>query len=116
MICPVLSANIRRLSKEAGPAFLILILSMVFSIFSGQFAFLRGWESLYRGLLRFFRTTLFLCLPLFLLPSIFGNLGSLIRRRKEIFIQIRREGYSVSVAEKRFPELYQRMWRCYYET
>jgi len=64
---------------------------MVFSIFSGEFAFLRGWESLYRGLLRFFRTTLVLCLPLFLLPSIFGNLGSVIRRRKEIFIQIKRK-------------------------
>jgi hypothetical protein len=85
----MLSKNFHRLSKEVGPALLILILSMVFSIFSGEFAFLRGCESLYRGLLRFFRMTLFLCLPLFLLPSIFGNFGSLIRRRREIFIQIK---------------------------
>jgi hypothetical protein len=91
MVHLMLSKNFHRLSKEAGPAVLILILSMVFSIFSGEFAFLRGWESLYRGLLRFFRTTLFLCLPLFLLPSIFGNIGSVIQRRKEIFIQIKRK-------------------------
>ncbi len=91
MVHVMVKKNIHRFSKEAGPAFLILILSMAFSIFSGEFAFLRGWESLYLGLLRFFRTTLFLCLPLFLLPSIFGNLGSVIRRRKEIFIQIKRK-------------------------
>ena len=84
------SKNLHRWSKEVGPAFLVLILSIVFSFFSGEFAFLRGWESLYRGLLRFFRTALFLCLPLFLLPFIFRNLGSLISRRKKIFMQIKR--------------------------
>jgi hypothetical protein len=87
----MLSKNFHRWSKEVGPAFLILILSIGFSIFTGEFAFLRGWESLYRGLLRFFRMTLFLCLPLFLLPSIFGNLGSVIRRRKKIFIQMKQK-------------------------
>jgi len=86
----MLSKNFHRWSKEAWPAFLILILSIAFSIFSGEFAFLRGWESLCRGFLRFFRTALFLCLPLFLLSSIFGNLGSVIRRRKEMLIQIKR--------------------------
>jgi hypothetical protein len=79
-----------RQSKEIGPAFLILILSITFSVLAGEFAFLRGWESLYRGLLRFFRTALFLCLPLFLLPSIFRKLGSVIGKRKAIFIQIKR--------------------------
>jgi hypothetical protein len=82
--------NFHRLSKEAVPAFLILILSIAFSVLAGEFAFLRGWESLYRGLLRFFRTSLFLCLPLILLPSIFRNLGSLISKKKKIFIQIKR--------------------------
>jgi len=83
--------SFHRISKEIGPAFLILVLSMAFSIFSGEFAFLKGWESVYRGFLRFFRTAFFLCLPLYLLPTIFGNLGSLIRRRKKIFIQIKRK-------------------------
>jgi hypothetical protein len=91
MVRLMLSKNFHRLSKEAGPVVLILVLSITFSFFSGGFAFLRGWELLCRGLLRFFRTTLFLCLPLFLLPSIFGNLGSVIQRKKEIFIQIKRK-------------------------
>ena len=84
------SKNFHRLSKEAAPAFLILILSIAFSILAGEFAFLRGWESLYRGLLRFFRTALLLCLPLFLLPFIFHTLGSFISRRKKMFIEIKR--------------------------
>jgi hypothetical protein len=82
--------SFHRLSKEVVPAFLILILSIAFSVLAGEFAFLRGWESLYRGLFRFFRTTLILCLPLFLLPTIFSSLGSLMSRRKKIFIQIKR--------------------------
>jgi hypothetical protein len=85
------SKNVRRWSKEAGPAFLILVLSMALSIFSGEFAFLGGWESLYRGFLRFFRTAFFLCLPLYLLPSIFANLGSIIGRKKKIFIQLKQK-------------------------
>ena len=90
MVHFMLSKNSHRLSKEALPAFLVLIVSIVFSFFSGEFAFLRGWESIYRGFLRFFRTALFLCLPLILLPSIFRNLGSLISKRKKMFIQIKR--------------------------
>jgi hypothetical protein len=82
--------NFYRLSKEVAPAFLILILSIAFSMFSGGFAFLRGWEALYLGVFRFFRMSLFLCLPLILLPFIFHNLGSLISRRKKVFIQIKR--------------------------
>ena len=87
----MLSKNLHRLSKEMGPTFLILIFTIIVSILLGQFTFSRGWESLYRGLVRFFRTTLFLCFPLFLLPLIFGKLGFVIQRRKEIFIQIKRK-------------------------
>jgi hypothetical protein len=90
MVHLMVTKNFNRLSKEIRPALLILILSIAFSVLVGEFAFLRGWESLYRGLLRFFRTAFFLCLPLILLPSIFHNLGSLISRRKRIFIQIKR--------------------------
>jgi len=87
----LLSKNLHRLSKDIGPAFLILVLSMVLAIFPGEFAFLRGSESVYRGFLRFFRTAFFLCLPLYLLPTIFGNLGALIWRREKIFIQIKQK-------------------------
>ena len=83
--------NFHRLFKEAAPAFLILILSIAFSMFLGGFAFLRGWEALYLGVFRFFRMSLFLCLPLILLPSIFHNLGSLISKRKKAFILIKRK-------------------------
>jgi len=85
------SKNVPRLSKDIGQAFLILVLSITLSIFSGEFAFLRGWESLYCGFLLFFRTAFFLCLPLFLLPPIFSRLGSFIGRRKKIFIQIKQK-------------------------
>ena len=91
MVHLMLSKNFHRLSKETVPAFLILILSIAFSVLSGEFAFLRGWESLYRGFLRFFRTAFFLCLPLFLLPSIFRTIGALISRKKKIFVQIKRK-------------------------
>jgi len=90
MVHLMASKNFHRLTKETAPAFLILSLSIAFSVLAGEFAFLRGWESLYRGLLRFFRTAFFLCLPLILLPSIFHKLGSLISRREKIFIQIKR--------------------------
>jgi hypothetical protein len=90
MVPIMVTKNFNRLSKETVPAFLILILSIAFSIFSGEFVFLRGWEALYLGVFRFFRMSLFLCLPLILLPSIFHNLGSLISRRKKVFIQIKR--------------------------
>ncbi|HUL36877.1 MAG TPA: hypothetical protein VLW47_04265 [Thermodesulfobacteriota bacterium] len=91
MIQLICSKKLHRWSIEVAPAIVILILTIFVSMFLGEFTFLIGWESLCRGFLRFFRTALFLSLPLFLLPSIFGNLGSLIRRRKKIFIQIKRK-------------------------
>jgi hypothetical protein len=91
MIYSMGSKNLYRWTKEVGPALLILILSIAFSVLAGEFAFLRGWESLYRGLLRFYRTAVLLCLPLFLLPSIFRNLGSVITKEKKVLIQIKRK-------------------------
>ena len=88
MVRLMLSKNFHHWSKEIGPAFLILILSMAFSTFSGQFTFLKGWESICRGFLRFFRTTLFLCLPLYLLLPIYSKLGFIFRRKSGILIQI----------------------------
>jgi hypothetical protein len=82
------SKKFHRWSKEVGPAFVILIFSMVASIFFGEFAFLRGCESIYRGLLRFFRITFFLCVPLYLLLPIYGRFGSLLRKKRGVLIQI----------------------------
>jgi len=91
MVQLICSKKLHQWSKEISPAIVILILTVFVSIFLGEFTFLRGWESLCRGFLRFFRTAFFLCLPLYLLPSILGNLGSLIGRRSKVFIQIKRK-------------------------
>ena len=88
MLRLMLSKNFHRWFKETGPAFLILIFTIIVSILLGGFAFLRGWEAIYRGFVRFFRITLFLCLPLYLLLPIYSKLGFVFRRKRVILIQI----------------------------
>jgi hypothetical protein len=82
------SNSFRRWSKEVGHAILILIGTILFSVFSGEFAFLRGWESIYRGFFRFFHITLLLCLPLYMLLPIYSKLGLVFRRMKGVLIQV----------------------------
>jgi len=83
------SNKFRRWSKEIGHAIAILILTISLSIFLGDFAFLRGSEAIYKGLFRFFRFTLFLCLPLYLLFPIFEGLGRVVQRKNEAFLQVK---------------------------
>ena len=64
MVRLMASTGLRQWSKEAGHALLILIFSILASIFLGEFTFLKGWESVYRRLFRFFRFTFSLCLQL----------------------------------------------------
>jgi hypothetical protein len=66
-----------------------LILTISLSIFLGKFTFLKGSEAIYKGLLRFFRITLPLCFPLYLLLPIFGTLGRVAQRKKEAFLQVK---------------------------
>ena len=82
------SNKFHRWSKDAWPAFLILIFSIVVSIFLGEFTFLKGSEAICKGLFRFFRITLFLCLPLYLLLPVFGRLGRVVQRKNSTFLQI----------------------------
>ena len=82
------SKDFDRWTKEFRHAFVLLIIIIVISILLGQFAFVRGWEAIYKGLFRFFRIAFFLCASLLLLFPIFGNLGSIMQRKKEIFVQI----------------------------
>jgi hypothetical protein len=91
MACLMLSKNFNRWSKEAGPAFLILILTIIVSIFLGEFTFLRGFEAIYKGLFRFFRITLLLCLPLYLLLPVFGRLGKVAQRKNSTFLQMEKK-------------------------
>ncbi len=61
-----------QLSKEISTAVAVLFFVILFSHFSDSFTSVKGWEIIYRVLLRFFRFTLLLCLPLYLLPPILG--------------------------------------------
>jgi len=89
MIFLASSNKFRRWSKEIGHAVAILILTISLSIFLGDFAFLKGSEAIYKGFLRFFRITLLLCLPLYLLFPIFKGLGGVVKRGNEAFLQMK---------------------------
>jgi hypothetical protein len=68
---------------------MILILTISLSVFLGNFTFLKGSEAIYKGLFRFFRITLLLCLPLYLLFPIFKGLGGVVQRKEEAFLQVK---------------------------
>jgi len=89
MVQLICSKKSHRWSKEVSPAILILILTIFVSIFSGEFTFLKGSEAIYKGLFRFFRITLLLCLPLYLLFPIFEGLGRVVQRKNEAFFQVK---------------------------
>ena len=78
----------RRL-KEFMPALLVLALTVVLSVFLGQFTFLKEWEAVTRGFYRFARLTVLLCIPLWLLSPICSGIGWVIRRRKILLIKIK---------------------------
>jgi hypothetical protein len=64
--------NVNRWLKEMAPALVVLFFTAVFSVFSGYFTFVEGWKAIYIVLFRFFRFTLFLCLPLYILLPIYS--------------------------------------------
>jgi len=78
----------RRWTKEIGHAVAILILTISLSIFLGDFTFLKGSEALYKGLFRFSRIAVLLCLPLYLLFPIFEVLNRLVQKRNEAFLRV----------------------------
>ena len=88
MTSQMLSNRFGRWSKEIGHAVAILILTIALSFFLGDFTFLKGSEALYKGLFRFFRITLLLCLPFYLLSPIFKGLGRIVQRGKGAFLQM----------------------------
>jgi hypothetical protein len=83
------SKKLYRWSKKTAPAILILILTISMSVFLGNFTFLKGSEAICKRLLGFFRITLLLCLPLYLLLPIFGRLGKVIQRKNSTFVQVK---------------------------
>jgi hypothetical protein len=70
------SAIIKRgfcgLSREIFPALAVLSFTIFFSYFLDNLTTIKGWEVIYRALFRFFRFTLLLCLPLYILPPIYN--------------------------------------------
>jgi hypothetical protein len=89
MVQIICSKKSHRWSKELAPAIVILILTIFVSIFLGEFTFLKGSEAIYKGLFRFFRIVLPLCLTLYLLPPIFGTLVRVVQRKNEAFLQLK---------------------------
>jgi len=89
MIYLTSSNKFRRWSREIAHAVAILILTISLSVFLGEFTFLKGAEAIYKGLLRFSRITLLLCLPLYLLLPIFGKLGKVVQRKNSAFLQMK---------------------------
>jgi len=88
MIYLIRSKNFLRWKGEAGHAFLILIVTIIISILSGEFAFMRGWDAVYRGLFRFFRIAFFLCVPLYMVLPIYSKLGFVFQKMKGVLIQV----------------------------
>jgi len=89
MSSQITSNKFRRWSKEISHAVTVLILTICLSVFLGDFTFLKGSEAIYKGLFRFFRITLLLCLPLYLLFPIFRGLGRAVQRKEEAFFQVK---------------------------
>ena len=82
------SKNFHRWSKEMGLPFFVLFVTIALSVFLGEFTFLKGWEAVYKGFLRFLRITFLLCLPLLILLPIESKLGWVIRRRGGVLLQM----------------------------
>ena len=58
-------------AKEMLPVFLVFSFSLVFSLYLSDHSASATWKVVYRVFLRFFRYSLFLCLPLYLLRPIY---------------------------------------------
>jgi hypothetical protein len=76
----------RRWAKEMVPVFLVLSFSIVLTFYSSEPSSSRTGMVLSQILLRFFRFTFFLCLPLLLLRPIYAII---IKRSKETFVQVK---------------------------
>jgi hypothetical protein len=69
------------LSKELSPALVVLFLTILISGLFGHLSSIKIWEAAYRVCYRFFRFTLLLCLPLYVLLPICHFVVNRMRRR-----------------------------------
>ena len=80
--------SIREYLREVGPALVLLLLTLIISTFITEFTFSFGMKALWRNLLRFFRLSLLLTLPLLLLPSLCTLLEGVFNRGIRYLIQL----------------------------
>jgi putative flippase GtrA len=74
--------------KETGPALAILLATLVISTFITEFTFSFGMKAMWKTLLRFFRLSLLLTLPILLLPGLCTLLEGIFNRGRRRLIQI----------------------------
>jgi hypothetical protein len=77
--------------KELGPALVILLATLIISTFITEFTFNFGLKAMWKTLLRFFRLSLLLTLPLLLLPSLCTLLERIFNRGKRYLIKVEEE-------------------------
>ena len=80
--------SLRENLKEIAPALAILLVTLSISIFITEFTFSFGIEALWKTLLRFFRLSLLLTLPLLLLPNLCTLLEGFFKRGTRLLIQM----------------------------
>jgi len=79
MTSPIAERSLCQLSKEISPALTVLFLAIFFSLYLDNLPLIQGWEVIYRALFRFFRLTLLLCLPLYVILPIYSFLVDKIK-------------------------------------
>jgi hypothetical protein len=77
--------------KLMWPAVVVLVLTLIISAFFTRFVFVAGVESFWKILLRFFRLTIILALPILFLPYVSSFMQYLLNRGNYRLIQIRGE-------------------------
>ncbi len=82
---------------EAWPAWAVLSLTVVISVYFSGITFTVGMESIWKILLRFLRFSFFLVIPLPLLPHVCGLMQGLLNRRDFRLIQIREVRHPVRI-------------------
>jgi len=73
------------------PALAVVLATLIVSGLTMEFAFTSGWQSVWKTLLRFFRLSAILTLPLFLLPKICSLLEGFFNRGSRQLIQVEEE-------------------------
>jgi len=81
MIPPITRKGVCQLSKEISPALAVLFFAIFFSLYLDNLPLLQGWEVIYRALFRFFRLTLLLCLPLYVILPIYSFIVDQIKAK-----------------------------------